>query len=29
VAARRRARPPVVDSAGDIVGELVVSLPGG
>ena len=27
--ARRRSRPPVVDSAGDVVGELVVSLPGG
>jgi L-asparaginase II len=27
-AARRRSRPPVVTAAGDIVGELVVSLPG-
>jgi L-asparaginase II len=27
--ARRRSRPPVLDSAGDVVGELVVSLPGG
>ena len=26
--ARRRSRPPVLDSAGDVVGELVVSLPG-
>jgi L-asparaginase II len=26
--ARRRSRPPVVNAAGDIVGELVVSLPG-
>jgi hypothetical protein len=28
-AARHRSRPPVVTAAGDVVGELVVSLPGG
>lgn len=26
--ARRRSRPPVINSVGDVVGELVVSLPG-
>jgi hypothetical protein len=27
--ARRRSRPPVLNASGDVVGELVVSLPEG
>jgi len=27
--ARRLGRPPVINDAGDVVGELVASLPGG